>query len=154
VHGAADRLDGYKDQLDSLLSTLQLVQDEPELHTAPIEQQVQVIIGLSEELQRYVDDLAARLAKSKARQYTHALTSGERDEKALDGICTRLDQAKTDLNVRILTTNVGLSGSLRSGFTAALAIVQRVDRNVQRVLGERLPIATQLEGRNLGTGAV
>jgi hypothetical protein len=51
VHGAFDRLDGYQDQLDSLRSTLQLVQGEPELQTRPIGKQVQKIIGLGKELQ-------------------------------------------------------------------------------------------------------
>jgi hypothetical protein len=38
---------------------------------------------------------------------------------------------------------------MSAGFTAALAVVQRVDRNVQMVLGERLSMAAYLEERRL-----
>ena len=38
---------------------------------------------------------------------------------------------------------------MRTGFTAALAVVQGVDQNVQRVLGERLSMAAYLEERRL-----
>jgi len=149
VHGATDYLNGYKGQLDNLLSTLRLVQDEPELQTPVIEEQIQVIVSLGGELQSQLDAFAARLAKRKAKQYTHALISGEREEKDLENTMTQLDRAKADLTARIVTAHVGLSGTMRTGFTAAVAIVQRVDRNVQRVLGERLSIAAQLEGQRL-----
>jgi hypothetical protein len=58
---------------------------------------------------------------------------------------SQVDRAKADLNALIVTTHVGLSGSMRAGFTAALAVIQRVDRNVQKVLGERLSLAAYLE---------
>jgi hypothetical protein len=154
VQGASARLDGYWGQLGNLLSTLRLVQEEPELQTPSIKEQIQVVISLGKELQRQLDAFAAQLAKSKAKQYTHALISGGRDERDLDNALTQLDRAKADLTARIVTAHVGLSGSMRTGFTAALKIVQRVDRNVQRVLGERLSIAAQLEGRGLDEGGI
>lgn len=147
VHGASGRLDGYQSQLDSLLSTLRLVQDEPELQTPLIERQVQKIIDIGKELQRQSDAFAAQMTKSKTKQYTHAFVSGDRDERELENAMTQLDRAKADLTAIIVTTHVGLSGSMRTGFTAALAVVQRVDRNVQRVLGERLCIAAHLDER-------
>lgn len=149
VHGASDRLDGYQDQLDSLRSTLQLVQGEPELQTRPVGKQVQKIIGLGKELQRHIDAFAAQLTKSKAKQYTHAIFSGDRDERELESAMTKLDRAKADLNALIITTHVGLSGSMRAGFEVALSVVQRVDSNVQRVLGERLCMAAHLEERRI-----
>ncbi|KAF1955559.1 hypothetical protein CC80DRAFT_493040 [Byssothecium circinans] len=148
VHGASNRLDGHEDQLENLLSTLRLVQDEAELQTPAIQEQIQVIVELGKELQGQLDAFAARLGQSKAKQYKHALTSGDRDEKRLEDLWTRLDRAKADLTARIVTAHVGLSGSMRAGFTAALAIVQRVDRNVQQVLAQRLSVAIQLEGRS------
>ena len=150
VHGASDRLDGYQDQLDSLRSTLQLVQGEPELQTRPVGKQVQKIIGLGKELQRHIDAFASQLTKSKAKQYTHAIFSGDRDERELESTMTKLDRAKADLNALIITTHVGLSGSMRAGFEVALSVVQRVDSNVQRVLGERLCMAAHLEERRIG----
>jgi hypothetical protein len=126
---------------------LRLVQDETELQTRAIEEQVGVIVGIAQELKDSLDSLAAWQTKSKSKQYVHALASGERDEKAIDDILGRLDRAKADLNMRITTAHIGLSGTMRNGFAAALAIVQRVDQNVQKVLGERLAIATLLDGR-------
>ena len=147
VHGALGRLDGYQSQLDNLLSTLRLVQDEPELQTSPIEKQVKVIISIGQDLQGQLGTFAARMTRSKTKQYTHAFISGDRDEKSLENALTQLDRAKADLTAMIVTTHVGLSGSVRTGFTAALAVVQRVDRNMQRVLGGRLSVATYLEGQ-------
>lgn len=149
VHGASDRLDGYQGQLDTLLSTLQLVQDEHVLQTPPIAKQVRKIINQGKELQRQLDAFTAQLARSKAKQYTHAIVSGDKDERELESAFIQLDRAKADLNALIVTTHVGLSGSMRDGFATALAVVQRVDRNVQRVLGERLAMATYLEERHL-----
>ena len=114
-----------------------------------IKEQIQVVVSLGRGLQDQLDILAARLAKSKANQYTHALISGGKEEKDLESTMTQLDRAKADLTARIVVAHVGLSGSMRTGFTAAVAIVQRVDQNVQRILGERLSIAAQLEGRSL-----
>lgn len=147
IHSASGRLDGYQSQLDSSLSTLRLVQNERELQTPQVEEQVQKIIDIAEELQRILDAFAAQIKKSKTKQYTHAFVSGDRDERELENAMTQLDRAKADLAAMIVTTHVGLSGSMRTGFTAALAVVQRVDRNVQKVLGERLSMATYLEGR-------
>jgi hypothetical protein len=149
VHGASDRLIRYQGQLETLLSTLQLVQNEPELQTLPIKKQVQKIISLGKGLQRQLDAFATQLARSKTKQYAHALISGDNDEKGLEDAFIQLDRAKADLNALIVTTHVGLSGSMRDGFTAALAVVRRVDRNVQRVLGDRLSMATYLEERRL-----
>jgi chromosome segregation ATPase len=154
VHGASDRLDGYQGQLDNLLNSLRLVQNEPELQTPSIEKQIQEIINIGKELQRQLDVIAAQLAKSKTKQYAHAFISSDRDEREFESALTRLDRAKADLTALVVTTHVGLSGSMRAGFTAALAVVQRVDRNVQKVLGERLSIAAQLEGRRLGDGGI
>lgn len=149
MHGASDCLDRYQGQLDTLLSTLQLVQNEPELQTPPIDKQVQKIITLGKELQRRLDAFAAQLVRSKTKQYTHAFISGDKDERELENAFIQLERVKADLNALIVTTHVGLSGSMRDGFTAALAVVQRVDSNVQRVLGERLSMAAYLEERRL-----
>jgi hypothetical protein len=145
VHGASDHLDSYQGQLDTLLSTLQLVQDEHELQTPPIEKQVRKIVGLGRVLQRQLDTIAAQLAWSKTKQYTHALISGDKDEKELDGAMSQLDRAKADLIALIVTTHVGLSEPMRAGCIVTLAVVQRVDENVQRVLSERLFLAEYLE---------
>jgi len=147
VRGASERIDGYNEQLHNLLGTLRLIQDETQLQTQAIEEQVRVIVSIAQELKDFLDSLAAWQTKSKSRQYMHALASGERDENTVNNILGHLDRAKADLNMRITTAHVGLSGTMRDGFAAALAIVQSVDQNVQKVLGERLAIATQLDER-------
>jgi hypothetical protein len=114
-----------------------------------IQDQTQVIVDLGKELQSQLDLVATHFTKSKAKQYTYVITRGDRDEKSLDDLCTRLDRAKADLTARILTAQVGLSGTMRAGFSAALAIIQRVDQNVQQVLRDRLVIAAQLKARSL-----
>ena len=106
-----------------------------------------MIVSIAQELKDFVDGLAVWQTKSKSRQYFHALASGERDEKDVDDILDSLDRAKADLNMRITTAHIGLSGTMRNSFAAALAIVQRVDQNVQKVLGERLAVATLLDRR-------
>lgn len=148
MHGASARLDAYKGQLDNLLSTLGLIQDVPELQSPAIQEQIQTIVSLGKEVQGQLDVLAARLAKSKAKQYTHTFIRGDREEKDLENAMTRLDRAKVDLTARIVAIHVGLSGTMYTGFTASLAIIQRVDQNVQKVLGERLCLATLLEKRS------
>jgi hypothetical protein len=121
-----------------------LVQNERELQTPAIEEAVGTIVAIEEELKTHLDALSRWRAKNKAKQFIHALASGEKDEKGLNDI---LDRAKADLSMRITTTHVGLSGTIRDGFSAALSIVRRVDENVQAVLGERLVIASRLDGR-------
>jgi hypothetical protein len=63
------------------------------------------------------------------------------------GILDRLDRAENELGTRFLLAQVGLTGTLHDGFAAVLPTIQRTDRNVKRVLGARLSIAAQLEGR-------
>ena len=87
------------------------MQGEPGLQTRPIEKQVQEIIDLGRGLQRQLDAFAAQLTRSKARQYTHAMFSGGKDERELETALTQLDRAKATLNAMIVTTHVGLSGS-------------------------------------------
>ncbi len=123
------------------------MQGEKELQTPSIEEAIQTIIGIGEELMNHLNLLASWSGKNKARQYVHAFASGEKDEKTADDILDRLDRARAELNVRIITSHVGISGTIRDGFSVALSIVRRVDENVQRVLGEGLRIAAQLEGR-------
>jgi hypothetical protein len=149
VHGASDRLNRYQSQLDTLLSTLQLVQNEPKLQTPQIEKQVQKIITLGKELQRQLDAFTIQLARSKTKQYTHAVISGDKDKRNFENAFIQLDRAKADLNALIVTTHVGLSRSMRDGFTATLAVVQQVNSNVQSVLSKRLSIAAYLKERRL-----
>lgn len=150
VKSAPIRLDGYRSQLDSLISTLRLVEDEPELQTLAIQEQIQLIVKRGKDVQDQLDATATRLSKCKAKQYAHVITAGDREGRALDDVMALLDRAKADLTTRIITAHVGLTGDMRTGFTIGLAAIQRVDQNVQKVLNQRLSIAVQLDAQNAG----
>jgi hypothetical protein len=77
----------------------------------------------------------------------HSLIRGARDEEPLANVLDRLDRAKTVLSFQIIITDVGISRDMLEGFLGEIGIIQRVDRNVQRVLGQRLTVAVQLVGR-------
>jgi hypothetical protein len=141
-------------QLDNLLSTLNLVQNEKELQTLAIAEQLSSISSISGELQAFLDTLTARQAKSAARQFMHAITTGDEDKTKLGGFMDRLDRAMNSLNMRIITANVGVTGDVRSGLIAAWPVIQRVDENVRRALGERMRIAQTLEARGTAQGGM
>lgn len=145
VHGLSSRVDDYENRLQNLLETLRLIEAEKELQTPSIQAQIKEVIKAGDQLKDWLKKLAELQANSKARQYTHALVHGDKDDKALSEILDRLNMAKAELSTRIITAHVGLTRSMNEGFTAALSIVRRVDRNVQDVLGQHLAIATQLE---------
>ncbi|KAI9777723.1 MAG: hypothetical protein M1816_004602 [Peltula sp. TS41687] len=109
VLGTSDRVDRYKGQLDNLLGTLRLVQDERELQIPAVEEQIQAVMDIGGELKVHIDALAAWVAKRKAKQYMHALATGDRDEKDLDDILACLDHTKADVTTRIITAHVGLN---------------------------------------------
>lgn len=138
VHGALDRADRYKGQLDNLLGTLCLVKDTKELQVPAVEKQIEAVVEIGKELKDNLDVVDARLAKGKTKQYMHAFASGDRDEKGLSDILARLDGAKADLTARILIAYVGLSSAMRADFAAALPTVERVDQNVQQVRSAQL----------------
>jgi hypothetical protein len=116
--------------------------------------QVTKVHKVSEELHAFLKELAGWITRSTTRQFIHAMGSGKRDEKELAEILDRFDRAKADLRTRILLVQVGLTGTLNDGFVAALPVIQRIDWNVQRVLGARLSIAACLEGKESSLGGM
>lgn len=144
-------IEDYSKQLDDLHRTLTLVEQEKELRTSSIIEQVATLHSLVQELEVFLGQLKGWRNKTSARQYIHALASGKKDETNLARILDRLDRAKNELVTRILLTQVGLTGTLYDGFTAAWPVIERIDQNVQNVIGSRLLIATQLEGRHEST---
>ncbi|KAH6892428.1 hypothetical protein B0T10DRAFT_458140 [Thelonectria olida] len=147
VRGYPKLLKEYEDQLEDLRKTLTLVRMEKELQTANVMDQTERVHSIAQELQSVLEEMSESMAKKKMRQYFHAITSGKRHEKGIAEILDRLDRAKTELRTRILLVHVGITGSLNGGFRAMLPLIQRVDRNVQSVLGSRLLVSSQLDGR-------
>ena len=147
VRGYPKLLEDHTGQFNDLLNTLRLIEEEKELQTAGVVEQLVKVLEISQELQGFLEKVATWQTTSATRQYVHAIGSAKRDEKEMVGILDRLDRAKNELGTRILLAQVGLTGTLRDGFAAVLPTIQRTDRNVKWVLGARLSIATQLEGR-------
>jgi hypothetical protein len=147
VRGYPKLLEDHTGQLNDLLNTLRLIEEEKELQTASVVEQLAKVLEISQELQDFLGKLATWQTTSAARQYVHAIGSAKRDEKEMVGILDRLDRAQNELVTRILLAQVGLTGTLRDGFAAVLPTIQRTDQNVKRVLDARLSIAAQLEGR-------
>jgi hypothetical protein len=149
VDGASGRLIGYKDHLDRLVDTIFLVQKQKELQTKPIEDQLKSIKALIDGYKSALDDIYLQTQKSKTKQYMHAMSAGDKEQKTIDTLMQGINRAMSNLTIQIQTTNVGLSGSLQEGFEVALPIVRRVDSNVQEVLNQNLAIATYIQGLRL-----
>lgn len=145
VRGASKAINDHVQQLNDLTITLRLVEQEKELQTLNVSQQLSSVHGTLKELKEGLILRFEKTRQSTAKRYFHAITSGTRDEKELSEIWARLDRARTELQTRILLAQVGLAGSMRDGFTVALPTLERIDRQVQSALGARLQIATQLD---------
>jgi hypothetical protein len=126
---------------------LRLVEMEKELQTANVVDQTERVHSIAHELQSVLEEIGGFMERKRARQYFHAITSGKRDEKSISEILDRLDRAKTELRTRILLVHVGITGTLSAGFQDMLPLIQRVDRNVEGILGARLLVASRLEDR-------
>ena len=140
--GVSARLKSYGEQLDNLITTLWLIQNEPALHLVPIQKQSELLVDLAKGLQD-------QLEQSRAVLYNPRLIRVEREDQNIDDSITQLEQAEKDLKLRVVQANVGISGSMHSGFMANASIVQRVDEKVQSVLKERPAIAYRLEQRGI-----
>jgi hypothetical protein len=147
VRGAPKLLSDQSKQLQDLLSTIELIQNEEELQTTEIGDLLLRVHELAKEFQRALEAIARLQEKSKAGQVLRALGTGERKEKELQGILDRLDQVNANLSMRIQLAHVRVTTTTRDGFTAALPTIQRIDENVKRALGSRLSMAVQLQAR-------
>jgi len=111
--------------------------------------QVDQILVVSKDLEAFLKQQQEMQEKSKMRNMMHALTSGDKDEEELQGILTRLGHAQAQLNLRISTVHVGITGSLKDGFEVAFKVVQETNDQVRRVLGVNLLLAEQLRNREM-----
>jgi hypothetical protein len=88
--------------------------------------QIATVHGLAQEQEALLGQMAGWRDKDSARQYTHAMFSGKKDEKNLAEVLDRLDRAENELVTRILLAQVGLTSTLHDGFAAAWPVVKRM----------------------------
>lgn len=151
MNGSSKALEDVCTQLDIVSTSLDLVQHESRLHTTGVETQVTAITKIMEELKTFFDQLRRDQEKHKIRQFAHALNSGDREDKELVGILTRLSGARQELITRISVVHVGITGNLHDGFQVAQKVVMEINENVKRTLGIQLLIAERLQTRQLVT---
>ncbi|RYP47144.1 hypothetical protein DL768_006754 [Monosporascus sp. mg162] len=141
IKGAPKTLDIVSQQLKTVERSLGLVKEEAGLQTAGVEEQLRAITELSEELRVCLDRLAADQQRKPISQFIHVLSSGDKDDKELQGILDRLDRTRNELTLRISMAQVGLVGNLRDGFRIALSVLMETNKKVNQVLGINLVLA-------------
>lgn len=145
VRGTSKALDDAFQQLAELEGSLKLVKEEEALRTAVIWQQLDAIAAVTEELRSFLDTLAnEQQQKSRITQFAHALKNGDKEDRELQGILSRLDRARAGLVERILVAQVGLVGNLREGFRIAFGVLMETNENVRQVLGTNLALVDRL----------
>ncbi len=142
LRGVSQRPDEWYSQLDTLLTTLWLIRDEPELQTLAVQEQSKRIVRLAKDLQQQLDNIDIEMDRDRQR---HELNRGREEVKNLENAMSELERARTELTVRICLAPVGVRGNMGSGFSADPHVIQRVDGSVHRILKARLAIACQLE---------
>lgn len=77
----------------------------------------------------------------------HAIAAGSEDEKRIASIFSRVENARSELTLRILVAQVGLIGSLNDGFRVASLTLAEVNDKVNSCLGTNLVLADMARGR-------
>ncbi|KAF5256312.1 hypothetical protein FOXYS1_13215 [Fusarium oxysporum] len=149
VRGTSETLDNMSKHLDAIDESLGLVREEEKLQTARVELQVKAITNIATELRSFLDNLAARQREKAVSQFFHALKSGDKDDKKLQGILDQLDRARNELRLRISVAQVGLLGNLQDGFRVAFGVLEQTNTRVNKVLGINLALMDIVKNRAL-----
>lgn len=96
-------------QISNLRDILRDVESEPTLHTAAIYTQLDIINETAMELKKMLDKMAVLQRKSTLRQGLRALIRRTEDETRLRCVLEWLEQAKTDLLLRVNVVHVGIT---------------------------------------------
>ncbi|KAJ4260656.1 hypothetical protein NW762_007400 [Fusarium torreyae] len=148
VSGTSASLDNISKQLNTLERSLSLIRNETSLQNQDgIEQQIQSVINLSTELKGFHDHLSLVYQRSSTSQFVHALRSGSREERYLEGILKRLDTANNDLTMRILIAQVGVVRYFQGGFRVAYNVLEQINARVKQVLGMNLALLELVRNR-------
>jgi hypothetical protein len=149
INGTSTTLENIAKQLNTIVSTLNLLEEQERLQTASVGQQLHALIEAAEELKGFFDKIKAEQQKKAIKQFFHALKSGDKDDIELAGIFDRLDRARLELVLRISMAQVGLIGNLQDGFRVAFGVLQETNKNVKKVLGRDLDLAIRVKDRQL-----
>ncbi|KAK8019186.1 hypothetical protein PG990_004324 [Apiospora arundinis] len=154
VRGTSKTLDHTSQQLETLYRSLALVQDEPNLRTARVINQVSRVEEAGKELQGFLEKLQlSQEEQNTAQQHWHAFTSGKDDDKELAAIRGRLDSTRAELMLCIQIVGVGLFTNLDGGFRVMAANLNEVNRKVEEALNFKLRLFELVSNRppNAGT---
>ncbi|KAK0747600.1 hypothetical protein B0T21DRAFT_354695 [Apiosordaria backusii] len=121
IRAAPKTIEDIKDQLDSLLRTLESIEREPTLDKPIIRHQLIRIYGITEELNTVASSMQARQNKKKVCQGLYAIIKKPRDDGRLLDILARLGDAKAELSLQIEVTHVGVTRSVAMG-------IQRIEK--------------------------
>ncbi|KAH7009598.1 hypothetical protein EDB80DRAFT_713561 [Ilyonectria destructans] len=149
VKGASMALNNVSSQLDTVSKSLTLVQSEPRLKNTAVDEQVQQVVAMAEELRLFFDELETRQLKGAAFQTFHALKEGDKADKRLSDIMSRLSFARDELSLRISLVNVGITGNMHDGFRVAINVVMQINEKVTKALGMQLIMVETLKNRQL-----
>ncbi|PCD20348.1 hypothetical protein AU210_016215 [Fusarium oxysporum f. sp. radicis-cucumerinum] len=149
VRGTSETLDNVSKHLDVIDESLSLVREVDRLQTARVELQVKAITDVATELRSFLDNLTARQQEKAMSQFFHALKSGDKDDKKLQGILDQLDRARNELRLRISVAQVGLLGNLQDGFRVAFGVLEQTNTRVNKVLGINLALMDIVKNRAL-----
>jgi hypothetical protein len=95
----------------------------------------------------FFDGLTSQQQRKMIAQFAHALKTGDKEDRELQGILDRLDRARDGLVVRILVAQVGVVGNLQDGFRVAFGVLTETNEKVRQVLGTNLALMDRLGPR-------
>lgn len=127
VRAAPKAIRDTKSQLSNLIDTAHEVMHEPGLQVPTINAQLNVIYGITTELNQILKSMEELQRKSKMYQGMRALVKKQRDDGRLDDVLSRLESAKTELAIRIDVAHVKMTQVVSIG-------VQRIEHNVQTAI--------------------
>ncbi|KAK1750749.1 hypothetical protein QBC47DRAFT_93848 [Echria macrotheca] len=147
VKGTSKTLQHTSDRLEQLERTLHLVQEQEALRTTHIREQLVAICEAARDLRAFFDRLAAIQGETRFSRFRRALKSGDKDDRELEKIMSRIDRERDELTLRISVANVGLTGDLHGGMRVAFGVIQETNEKVKQ-LGVREVEVSSLEVMN------
>lgn len=111
-----------------------------------MEEALRSLVAEEKKLLRFLESLKVQQEKSKLRQLSHTLKDGDKEDRELDNILSRVHNARSELSIRIQITHVGLTGNQKEGFQVSNDVLMRVGGANAKTLGEGgLQLAHALE---------
>ncbi|CAG7930862.1 unnamed protein product [Penicillium olsonii] len=143
-------IERHNEELQGIESVIQVVRREEYLQTAAVVSELVKIKDLSQELLTLLKRLDPG-DKSLPRQIAHQLSSGSKDEAALESILKQINTAKTNLLIHIQVAGVGLSRDGQNNIVANTAEISKLDQTIKTLLGDEwgLKIASLIQHKPL-----